>query len=79
MWPKTDKEGKNDTEERVLDHRTVHRFIRPSEEKIIRKRNRSATESRGVTREVSEVVVESESGKTTKGKGNRVKRDRFTL
>ena len=79
MWPKTDKEGKNDTEERVLDHRTVHRFIRPSEEKTIRKRNRSATGSRGVTREVSEVVLESESGKTAKGKGSRVKRDRFTL
>jgi histone-lysine N-methyltransferase SUV420H len=79
MWPKTDKEGKNDTEERVLDHRTVHRFIRPSEEKTIRKRNRSITESRGVTREVSEVVLESESGKKASGKGKRVNRDRFTL
>ncbi len=27
MWPKTDKEGPSDKEERVLDHRTIHRFL----------------------------------------------------
>ena len=27
MWPKTDKEGPYDREERILDHRTVHRFL----------------------------------------------------
>ena len=32
-WPKTDKEGKFDREERVLDHRTIHRFIDPEEER----------------------------------------------
>ena len=32
-WPKTDKEGKLDREERVLDHRTIHRFIDPEEER----------------------------------------------
>ena len=32
-WPKTDKEGKFDKEERVLDHRTIHRFIDPEEER----------------------------------------------
>ena len=42
MWPKTDKEGRNDTEERVLDHRTVHRFIDPEEEKSSRKRGRES-------------------------------------
>ena len=36
-WPKTDKEGKSDADERVLDHRTVHRFIRPQDEKIVRR------------------------------------------
>lgn len=36
-WPKTDKEGKNDKEERVLDHRTIHRFIDPEEERMERK------------------------------------------
>jgi histone-lysine N-methyltransferase SUV420H len=66
MWPKTDKEGKNDTEERVLDHRTIHRFVRPSEERNIRKRNRSETESRAVTREISEIVVEEQVEKGRK-------------
>lgn len=41
QWPKTDKEGRNDSEERILDHRTIHRFIRPEEERSIRKRERS--------------------------------------
>ncbi|KAK4974812.1 histone lysine methyltransferase Set9 [Elasticomyces elasticus] len=36
-WPKTDRDGRNDPEKRVLDHRTVHRFIRPGEEKRMRK------------------------------------------
>jgi len=81
MWPKTDKEGKNDTEERVLDHRTVHRFIRPSEERTIRKRDRGSTGSRAVTREASELVIEKDEQDVKKGRGGkqRTKRDRFTL
>lgn len=43
QWPKTDKEGRDDDEERVLDHRTVHRFIRPNEEREIRRRGARAT------------------------------------
>ncbi|TQV92444.1 hypothetical protein V2A60_007135 [Cordyceps javanica] len=38
MWPKTDKEGPRDKEERVLDHRTVHRFLDHYEEKRARGR-----------------------------------------
>ena len=40
QWPKTDKLGKGDDEERVMDHRTVHRFIPPDEEKEERKKGR---------------------------------------
>jgi histone-lysine N-methyltransferase SUV420H len=72
MWPKTDKEGKHDTEERVLDHRTVHRFVRPEEERSIRKRNKSEIESRAVTREVSEVVEEPVEKGRKRGKRSRV-------
>lgn len=61
MWPKTDKEGRDDSEERVLDHRTVHRFIRPSEERSIRKKNRPSGESRAGTQE------ESQEGRKSKG------------
>ncbi|KAK5118440.1 hypothetical protein LTR62_002954 [Meristemomyces frigidus] len=36
-WPKTDREGKGDLEERVTDHRLVHRFLEPEEERNERK------------------------------------------
>lgn len=39
-WPKTDREGKWDEEERVLDHRTIHRFIEPDEERLEKKGRR---------------------------------------
>jgi [histone H4]-N-methyl-L-lysine20 N-methyltransferase len=44
QWPKTEKAGKGDKEERVMDHRTVHRFIRPQEEKERRKDRRLSRE-----------------------------------
>lgn len=36
-WPKTDRDGRGDNEPRILDHREVHRFVRPEEEKKERK------------------------------------------
>ena len=36
-WPKTDRENKKDDEERITDHRTVHRFLSAESER--RKRN----------------------------------------
>jgi histone-lysine N-methyltransferase SUV420H len=38
--PKTDMEGIYDDEERIMDHRTVHRFIAPDEEARIRRKSR---------------------------------------
>ncbi|KAI1426981.1 hypothetical protein F5Y12DRAFT_739389 [Xylaria sp. FL1777] len=37
-WPKTEKDGPADKEERVLDHRTIHRFLDTEEEARIRGR-----------------------------------------
>lgn len=91
MWPKTDKEGKHDEEERVTDHRTIHRFIKSSEEKDIRRRSgRGSTGSREVTKEASATPVPMSRrvvDKKPKGgllkvygrKSERTKRDRFTL
>ncbi|KAF7865817.1 hypothetical protein EAF04_005982 [Stromatinia cepivora] len=91
MWPKTDKEGKHDEEERVLDHRTVHRFIKSSEEKDIRRKiGRGSTGSREVTKEASATPVAPAKGdgdKKSKGgllkvygrRSERTRRDRFTL
>ncbi|KAF2714781.1 hypothetical protein K504DRAFT_355205, partial [Pleomassaria siparia CBS 279.74] len=44
-WPKTDREGKHDKELRILDHRTVHRFVDPDEEKAAKKGKRGLKES----------------------------------
>lgn len=38
VWPKTAPAGKNDREERVLDHRLINRFLHPDDEAIIRGR-----------------------------------------
>ncbi|KAF1925696.1 uncharacterized protein M421DRAFT_423530 [Didymella exigua CBS 183.55] len=35
-WPKTEKDGKHDKEERVTDHRTVNRFVDPEEERELK-------------------------------------------
>ena len=40
QWPKADQDESDDEEERVMDHRTVHRFIRPDQEKLLVKRGR---------------------------------------
>lgn len=45
-WPKTDKINKDDREERVLDHRLIHRFIEPDEERNERKGRRTLLEMR---------------------------------
>lgn len=36
-WPKTEKDGKHDKEERIRDHRTVHRFVDPDEERQLKR------------------------------------------
>ncbi|KAL8760900.1 MAG: hypothetical protein Q9184_002931 [Pyrenodesmia sp. 2 TL-2023] len=40
QWPKTQQMGEDDEEERVMDHRTVHRFIPPGEERLSVKRGK---------------------------------------
>jgi [histone H4]-N-methyl-L-lysine20 N-methyltransferase len=83
QWPKTDKEGRNDTEERILDHRTIHRFIRPDEERAIRRRGKSYGST--ASPEVFNVSVESEGDimDDTQGRPRsqrlRMKRERLTL
>lgn len=67
-WPKTEPEDSEDDEERVLDHRTIHRFIKPSEEKTIRKLAKASGESVAVSREVSEVVKSAKTPKSRKRK-----------
>ena len=70
LWPKTDKEGKWDKEERVLDHRLVHRFIEPEEEKRKRKGRRSLgvlVAERERSRRESEAEVEDGRRRSRRG------------
>lgn len=51
IWPKTQLEGAWDKEERVLDHRTIHRFLALDDELLVRgraplKRTQTATPKR---------------------------------
>ena len=54
QWPKTEKLGKSDDEERVMDHRTVHRFIPTNEEKEERKKGKGVLPAVGVESERDE-------------------------
>lgn len=44
VWPKTEKLNSRDTEERILDHRTIHRFLDPESEAKVRGRKRVVSE-----------------------------------
>ena len=55
-WPKTEKSSRNDSEERITDHRTIHRFVRPEEERRIRKGRLS-----DLKRQLSERSAETDS------------------
>lgn len=76
-WPKTDKEGKHDKEERILDHRTIHRFVEPEEERSIRKGKRALREQLLLKRETEErerertmsMEVESPGQRSSKRRG----------
>ena len=56
-WPKTDKESKSDMEERVLDHRTINRFLDPEDERCERKGRKT----------LADVLREKELSERTEG------------
>lgn len=71
-WPKTDKSGRNDGEERVMDHRTVHRFVPAGDAVLIRRRNRDLDDGVGSTPEISDTRTETDASEF--GEGRRVTR-----
>lgn len=60
QWPKTDKEGLYDDEERIMDHRTVHRFIAPDEEARIRRKSRGVSFGVTPTPDLSDARTETD-------------------
>ena len=67
-WPKTDKEGPHDKEERVLDHRTVHRFLDRDGERKARGRP-SLTQDESEDEDDEEEEESRPRGRPRKGKG----------
>ncbi|KAF9886569.1 Histone-lysine N-methyltransferase set9 [Aspergillus nanangensis] len=61
QWPKTERDGPMDDEERVMDHRTVHRFLYPDEEARISRRDRGISFGVTPTPELSEARTETDS------------------
>lgn len=59
-WPKTDMEGPSDDEERVMDHRTIHRFLYREEEAQISRRDRGVSCGVTTTPELSDTRTETE-------------------
>ncbi|KAK2875176.1 hypothetical protein FQN49_001713 [Arthroderma sp. PD_2] len=72
-WPKTDKEGRRDTEERVMDHRTIHRFLTNYDESRLRRgRGGLGVGTVSPTPEISETRTETDASEI--GDGRRVTR-----
>ncbi|KAE8383359.1 histone-lysine N-methyltransferase set9 [Aspergillus bertholletiae] len=69
-WPKTDKEGPMDDEERVMDHRTVHRFLYPEEEARVSRKDRGVSFGVTPTPELSEPRTETEDNETCDDRRN---------
>lgn len=84
-WPKTDKEGPSDDEERVMDHRTVHRFLYPEEEALISRKDRGVSFGVTPTPELSEPRTETEGSegcddrRTTRASRRRTHSLRMTM
>lgn len=67
IWPKTQPEGPWDKEERVLDHRTVHRFLATSDELVVRGRSTHTQSKTGTPRrDESEASVKRGRGRPPK-------------
>lgn len=67
IWPKTEPEGPWDKEERVLDHRTIHRFLATSDELVVRGRSTHTQSKTGTPRrDESETNVKRGRGRLAK-------------
>ncbi|RKF82638.1 putative histone-lysine n-methyltransferase set9 protein [Golovinomyces cichoracearum] len=75
-WPKTQKEDSDDEEERVLDHRTINRFVHPEQRKAAKKHHsiRSLSFSdikRARTLSMESLETLQISGRVTRGSTSR--------
>ncbi|ROV98409.1 hypothetical protein VMCG_07168 [Cytospora schulzeri] len=67
VWPKTEREGPWDKEERVLDHRTVHRFLALDQELLARGRTVRTQSQTGTPRREGSTVGAMKCGLLKRG------------
>lgn len=68
VWPKTEREGPWDKEERVLDHRTVHRFLALDQELLARGRMVRTQSQTGTSKRESSVTGAAKRGYVRKAR-----------
>ncbi|KAJ6014897.1 Histone-lysine N-methyltransferase SET9 [Penicillium herquei] len=66
QWPQTD--DRNDGEERVMDHRTIHRFISPESEARVSRRDRGISFGITPTPELSDTRTDTEASDTAEAR-----------
>ncbi|KAJ5730350.1 Histone-lysine N-methyltransferase SET9 [Penicillium malachiteum] len=66
QWPQTD--DRNDGEERVMDHRTIHRFISPESEARVSRRDRGISFGITFTPELSDTRTDTEASDTAEAR-----------
>ncbi|KAL4925007.1 Alpha/Beta hydrolase protein [Aspergillus undulatus] len=69
-WPKTEKEGPHDDEERVMDHREIHRFLYPEEEALISRKGRGVSFGITPTPELSDMRSETPDRRASASQSN---------
>lgn len=69
VWPKTDKAGASDKEQRIMDHRTIHRFLEPDDERKIRGRKSIGGKDTG-TEEPDEYETPERGRPLKRGRGS---------
>ncbi|CAL5875136.1 uncharacterized protein PFLUO_LOCUS9440 [Penicillium psychrofluorescens] len=86
QWPKTEKEGAWDDEERIMDHREVNRFIRHDDEKGVSRRGRGVSFGVTLTPDGSDARTETdasdandESRRPTRASRQRARTLRMTM
>jgi histone-lysine N-methyltransferase SUV420H len=80
-WPKTEKEGKHDKAQRIMDHRTVHRFVDPDEERELKRNKTKKIMKESIRQRFStpRSVRESMSASVEVDSGRRRRRVRKTM
>lgn len=78
VWPKTEPEGKADKEQRILDHRLVHRFIAAGAESKLRGRNRDMSTDSNGTSETPDKKEDEANNKSNTGSGI-WRKNRYTI